>query len=289
MRTRGSLFFLVVHCAGAIYALRTLLHAWESKVLLDLVFSKFLRIFIGGLSASIASVLIGCVFVSMILVIGLAVREAVGVWRRMRRREAETDVALRLRVLIYFAFGCLLFNLLVLSVPESMKGPFRVRFPILSEITASLSYGGYAIWYRMLPRLRSPGSARRRRMLDVICMNAVATLVLLEVGLRLLSTVWANPILVTESSPSQIRRDSERMKPGTLRFGFPINKDGHYDVDPEPGAEATLVVSIGDSFAYGMVPHPYHFTTVCERELPGVEVYNMGFPRHRTAGLCLPG
>ena len=38
------------------------------------------------------------------------------------------------------------------------------------------------------------------------------------------------------------------------------------------------MVSIGDSFSYGVVPHSYHFTTVAERELPGIQFYNMGYP-----------
>lgn len=278
MRILGSVFFLVVHVVGALLALRTLLHVWESNVLLGLVFSRILGIFFGGLSGVMSNILVGCVLVSMVLIIGLAVREAAGLLRRLLSNEAERDVALRLRALLYFSVGCILFNVLVLSVPESMKGPFRVRFPVLSEITASLTYGCYALWYPWLPRLERMFADRPRRILDIVCMNVVVTLVLTEFGLRFLATVWATPILVTESSSSQIRRESERMKPGAMRFGFPINKDGHYDIDLEPGNHRPLVASIGDSFAYGMVPHPYHFTTVCERELPGVEVYNMGFP-----------
>ena len=38
------------------------------------------------------------------------------------------------------------------------------------------------------------------------------------------------------------------------------------------------MVSISDSFAWGAVPHYYHFTTVCERAVAGVEVFNLGYP-----------
>src|SRR5581483_7407084 len=39
-----------------------------------------------------------------------------------------------------------------------------------------------------------------------------------------------------------------------------------------------VVASIGDSFSYGVVPHAFHFTTVAEEALPGVQIYNMGYP-----------
>ena len=70
------------------------------------------------------------------------------------------------------------------------------------------------------------------------------------------------------------------MQPGAERFSFPINSGGHYDTEYLPRSERTLplVVTIGDSFSYGVVPHYYHYTTVAEREFPGAEIYNIGFP-----------
>ncbi|MBK6508391.1 MAG: SGNH/GDSL hydrolase family protein [Haliea sp.] len=128
--------------------------------------------------------------------------------------------------------------------------------------------------------LESRFSSRTRRRLDLIFMNLALTLILAEVALRILSLVWPSPLLVTESTSSQIRRDSERMAPGSERFSFPINSSGHYDTDFLPPSERSLplVVTIGDSFSYGVVPHYYHYTTVAEREFPGAEVYNIGFP-----------
>ena len=85
---------------------------------------------------------------------------------------------------------------------------------------------------------------------------------------------------MTENSSSEIRRDSERIEPGVLRFSYPINSSGHYDTEFLPRSERDLpvVVSIGDSFSYGVVPHYYHYSTVAERAFPEAEIYNIGFP-----------
>ncbi len=39
-----------------------------------------------------------------------------------------------------------------------------------------------------------------------------------------------------------------------------------------------LVVSVGDSFSSGTVSLPLHFTSIAERELEGISIYNMGAP-----------
>src|SRR5262245_45772788 len=111
-------------------------------------------------------------------------------------------------------------------------------------------------------------------------MNVTLTLVLAEVSLRVWATIWPTPILVTSSVPSQIRRNAGRAAPGAMRLGFPMNRGSHYDTEfaPASAARGKVAVSIGDSFSYGVVPHWFHFTTVAERELQGVDVYNMGFP-----------
>src|SRR5207245_7863955 len=79
---------------------------------------------------------------------------------------------------------------------------------------------------------------------------------------------------------SQIRRNANRQQPGTMYFGFPINSGGHFDTEfvPRSATSNRIVVWIGDSFSYGVVPRYYHFTQVAERELPGVTIYNMGYP-----------
>ncbi|MEM7204043.1 MAG: hypothetical protein AAF628_27525 [Planctomycetota bacterium] len=100
-----------------------------------------------------------------------------------------------------------------------------------------------------------------------------------ELGLRLLQHLWPTPLLAQPSGDAERELALRRFPAGTLRYGFPCNTAGHYDVEVtgrEP--QRSLVVSIGDSFSAGVVPHGLHFTTRLEAQLPGVDVHNLGFP-----------
>jgi len=70
--------------------------------------------------------------------------------------------------------------------------------------------------------------------------------------------------------------DAYRMQPGQLHYGFPCDRRGFYDQDYEKKPGETVVAAIGDSFSFGVVPHAYHYTTLCERAVPGLQVYNTG-------------
>jgi hypothetical protein len=71
--------------------------------------------------------------------------------------------------------------------------------------------------------------------------------------------------------------DAHREKPFSLHFGYPCNSRGYYDEEFGPRRPGLRrVLSIGDSYAVGVVPHQLHFTTVCERMLGEVEVCNVG-------------
>ena len=200
---------------------------------------------------------------------------------RMRRRQNEPDAGVRLRGAVYFATACIYANVFFWSTAEDFSGPFRVRFAILGTISATFAYAGYALWSVWLPRLRRrvPGSLRRG--LDVLAMNAVLLLVLAEVALQGAAQFSHSPLLVTDRTPTAVRRTGGRQAPGSWHYNFPMNSGGHYDGEfvPRSASSRQIVISIGDSFSYGTVPHAYHFTTVAERESPGVEFYNMGYPR----------
>lgn len=263
--------FQALHFLGVALCVYTLMQMWEYQALLRLMLSRLPLIhFLGGqipfwiLLSSIAAIgLFGLVKIERL------------VWK-LHRRESIEDAPSQLRSAAYAGMGLLCFCIFVLSTPESFSGPFRLRHPIAAWIAACFAY---AIW-SALPSLKPRFSSRARRRLDIICLNVTLTLILAEVTLRILSLVWASPLLITESTSSQIRRESERMQPGTARFMFPINSFGHYDTEFLPRSERSrpLVITIGDSFSYGVVPHYYHYTTVAEREFPDVEIYNMGFP-----------
>jgi hypothetical protein len=247
-----SIVFLSIHAAGLIFAVVTFVHAWNS-FLLPILFGDRVPFLLSGI----------------VIVFALAAVELGGTVRRRLRRQPEPNAGLRLRVLLYVALGCVFVDVFILAL----------RWPLSAEVSATFAYGVYAVWTLLLPRLQRVVPRRLRVAADVVCMNAVLILILAEVALRVAAVFWPTPLLVTPSLSEDIRRVADRVSPGTVRFGFPVNKTGHYDTDLAPRApDDKLVVSIGDSFSYGIVPHAFHFTTVSEQALRGVEVYNMGFP-----------
>jgi hypothetical protein len=265
------LLFQVLHVLGVALCLFTLGQMWENQVLLRLLMERLPLVHLLGGQIPMWILLF---LVMLIALFGiLKVERMVWMWHR---GEAIQDAGVRLRIGLYMAMGLLCFCVFVLSTPETFSGPFRLRHPVAAWMAASFAY---AAWW-LLPALKPRFSSRTRHRLDVICMSVTLALILAEVVLRMLSVVWASPLLVTDSTPSQIRRDTDRVQPGTERFSFPVNSAGHYDTEFLPPSERSLplVVTIGDTFSYGIVPHHYHFTTVAEREFPGAEIYNMGFP-----------
>jgi lysophospholipase L1-like esterase len=117
------------------------------------------------------------------------------------------------------------------------------------------------------------------RVADLLLLNLAALVVAGELTLRTLATLRPSVLLARPAGDVEERIARSRYQPGTVRHGFPVNHSGHYDeniVPRRPGRR--LVVAIGDSFSYGVVPHPLHFTTVAEASLPGVDVYNLGLP-----------
>ncbi len=279
MNSTGKLYLyrillIAVHALGVALCVYTLEQMWEYRVLLRLLLERIpiLHLMSGMVPMVVLFVAIGT---AAILGTGEIVR-LLRVRHRGDTAQLSKDAAARLRSALYVAMGCLCFCVFVLSTPESFSGPFRVRHTIGAWIAASLAYG---VW-RTLPSLGSVFSQRTRGRIELVAMNVFLVLILAEIVLRIASAVWASPLLVTESTSSEIRRDSERMQPGVERFSFPINSAGHYDTEFLPRSERSrpLVVTIGDSFSYGVVPHYYHYTTVAEREFPDAEVYNIGFP-----------
>ena len=126
--------------------------------------------------------------------------------------------------------------------------------------------------------IRAPTS-RWARGADLVVFNLALLVLVGELGLRGLGRVRPSVLLSQDLSRPVDRIRQSRMEPGKLYLSFPINRDGHYDDEPRPAPPGrTLVLSIGDSFSLGVVPHHYHFTTVAERALAATDVYNMGHP-----------
>lgn len=149
----------------------------------------------------------------------------------------------------------------------------RVRFAI------GVGVGCFAVLRLARPFVTDWFSPRALRLADLITFTASISLVGLELGLRLLSSMDATPLLsrVDDGAIERITRFSAA--PGLIRFGFPFNKTSDYDDEFEAKQpDRRRVVSIGDGFSVGVVPHYHHFSTVAERAMDNVEVCNVGVP-----------
>lgn len=117
------------------------------------------------------------------------------------------------------------------------------------------------------------------RTIDIVLMNAVVILVGIELGLRGFANISPSPLLARADQTTLDWLERWRYEPGLVRYAFPCNSAGDYDEEIDATRSRPRVVSIGDSFSVGVVPHYFHFTTVAERELDdAVEIYNMGAP-----------
>ncbi len=161
---------------------------------------------------------------------------------------------------------------LVLFQPYLYDTWARVFVPAAAVAAGLLPF---AVW-----RCERP-LGRGLRVLDFALFNACLLPFLLEAGLRVAPHVSRAPLFDFDDLSARDRVDRNRWVPGSLRFGFPLNRDANYDTERALGPrEGPLVVTVGDSFSQGVVPYRFHYTTVAERALaddvPGVEVYNLG-------------
>lgn len=177
---------------------------------------------------------------------------------------------LSFRIALYLVFSAVVCVLLF----------FQPYDPLPSKLSMYIVFGVFGFLVLFKNRFASILPPRVYRTADLVLFNLCLAVLLGEAGLRLLASYMPSPLLVTPSDAVQTVLENQRFSPGDIRFGFPFNSTGHYDSEFHSKKEGEfLVVSIGDSFSPGSVPHYFHFTTVCERTLPGISVYNMGFPR----------
>lgn len=156
-----------------------------------------------------------------------------------------------------------------------------VAAPSYRSLYAHALFGACAGLFGLLvlaaPRLRTRLASRTWSLLDLLAACACVLLVGGELALRALASLRPSPILARGSDESAATIDEHRLDPGSARPGFPVNAGGHHDGPFDArAARRPLVVTIGDSFSTGIVPHAYHFTTVAEGLMPAGEVYNMG-------------
>jgi len=125
---------------------------------------------------------------------------------------------------------------------------------------------------------RLPQRLRAVRGLELLFFNVCLTAVLAELALAGLAAWSPSPILMVDDASVPKRMSALARKIGRPHMGFPTNTSGHYDSEfvAKEDRQKTTIAMIGDSFSASFVPHHYHFTTVAERKLQEVEIYNFG-------------
>ena len=116
-------------------------------------------------------------------------------------------------------------------------------------------------------------------------IRAVAILILVvftflcsEIGLRIVNAYFPQPFFYSE----HLYRF--RAKPFQRLYGFTTNSHGFNDIehDKEKSPNIFRILSIGDSFAFGVVPYEFNYNTILGRLLKHngyrAEVINMGIP-----------
>ncbi len=161
---------------------------------------------------------------------------------------------------------------LALFQPFDYDAWVRVFVPVSAVAAALLPF--------VVRRSERPFS-RPARFLDFVVFNLCLLPFLAEGALRVAPWFSDAPLLDFDTLSARDRIDRNTWEPGSPRFGFPLNREANYDTERALGPlDAPLVATIGDSFSQGVVPYPFHFTTVAEKQLdaalPGIEIYNIG-------------
>jgi len=213
-----------------------------------------------GFSGAPRAVAIACSGVATLLAVtALAVE--------LRRRKPRERALEPLRFLFYVAVGTWL-GFLAFAQPYDRAW---------LEIAATIAAGAFA-GLMAAESLFARVPPRARHVADVVVFNVLACVVVGELGLRALSAWKPSPVFARIGGAPLQRLEEQREQPGVLRYGFPCNSGGHYDDEFRPRASGEhMALTIGDSFSYGVVPHAFHFTTVCERLL-GIPIDNVGVP-----------
>ena len=149
------------------------------------------------------------------------------------------------------------------------------------DLTAGLAASLWGLVLILTYVFREQSAPRWLRAVDVISFNLALFAFSAEAGLRLWGAAFSSPILIPSGhEPAAfVERQKRIRRPGEFHFGFPLNSRGYYDDEFEPRhPERATIAMISDSFGFGVVPHRFNFTTVCEQRLGLADVLNFAYP-----------
>ena len=198
------------------------------------------------------------------LLLGAFVLVVVSVWRDLSRPAADRALGQEFRQVVV---------LFVLAVAAQALGSSSFK-PFLCLVVFGLAAGALSALSLIDRAVLRWRERRWVRWLDLLSFQACLTLLLLELSLRVVAALAPSPMFARDDSSVDEALAMYRYAPGAVRRSFVFNSDGHYDEEFAP--QEQVVVSVGDSFSVGIVPHYFHFTTACERALGSVAVHNLG-------------
>lgn len=165
---------------------------------------------------------------------------------------------------------------ILIAVPAIQIAPTSTRLGAL--VLAGLIGAVFGALRAVQPWRERVVEKRLARAAGFVAFQLCLLFVLAEIGLRVVARVSTSPLFrrIDQSVSANVARS--RYPTGFPRFGFPANSLGFIDHEiAERRAGDRRVLVIGDSFVVGVVPHYFHFTTVCEREIE-IDVVAAGVP-----------
>src|SRR5262245_325093 len=167
----------------------------------------------------------------------VALARFIGAWRR----GAPQGMTGRLARALFYALGAAV----------------AFQFVVLQPCKASWVHmaGGFGLGlFAGLAAFGAPLASRwprAARVADVALMNVCLIALGGEVALRIAARFSTSVYLTQADARPHEQVERYRLKPGSLHWGFPVNRDGFYDEEPGPRRRPHFVVCVGDSFSTG--------------------------------------
>ena len=147
--------------------------------------------------------------------------------------------------------------------------------------TFIILWGSFALPMNAALLFRKPLAAffKRHRIFWLtwaLLFNLAFGLIAIEVGLHVTRYFSNNIVFLDEELDEEDYIERQRLEPGTPIFDISVDKRGFSDVLKPRKKGDILISAVGGSFNVLAAPHPYHFTSIAENHLPGVQIYCQG-------------